>query len=431
MEINEQVKNYIIENGERVKLKTAEWKEIAEEIQELFNIELTSESVRKRYSRLTKNKTNYNGGIREISKLVDLTGLSKEEKANQEIVLKIMGYDPANWELLSMSMSNWQQHTKEQTTKELYAVKIRIKPKVEELTTDKVIQIANKVIAQEVKPIKLPLQPKNSSLKKDKLFLSPAVELHLGKLGWERETTGTNYNHQIAKDRFRKITEEEIKEQQFRGCDRCLMVIGNDFFNSEANNKTTAGTDQQNDSRYQKLFEIGVNLYKEKLINFKQYFNKIDVIFCPGNHARAMEFFLYDVLEAYFKEDDVINFSPNKKTTQDYVFGKTLLMFNHGDINYNRLIKSVVQEFAEDYGRTIHRYLILGHLHCKQKDEDEQIGLIIQRLSSCCENDEWHSRERYLAKPKYEFMIYDKENGLESIHTINFFKKKDPVRSRK
>ena len=52
-----------------------------------------------------------------------------------------------------MSFSNWQQHTKEQTTKELYAVKFKIKPKIKEITTTDYLQIAKEVFSKEIKPL--------------------------------------------------------------------------------------------------------------------------------------------------------------------------------------------------------------------------------------------------------------------------------------
>ena len=59
-----------------------------------------------------------------------------------------------------MSFSNWQSHTKEQTTKELYAVKFKIKPKSKELDPNEMLEIVDKVFSKKIKPINLPKKEK-------------------------------------------------------------------------------------------------------------------------------------------------------------------------------------------------------------------------------------------------------------------------------
>ena len=71
-------------------------------------------------------------------------------------MLQKLGYDPHEWELAMMSFSNWQQHTREQKTKELYAVKFRIKPRDKQLNPEEMLKIVDKVFSKKIKPINLP-----------------------------------------------------------------------------------------------------------------------------------------------------------------------------------------------------------------------------------------------------------------------------------
>lgn len=208
-----------------------------------------------------------------------------------------------------------------------------------------------------------------------------------------------------------------------------MLVVGGDFFNSESNSQTTSGTPQQNDTRYKKMFNIGLKLYLEGINALREHFNKVDVKICAGNHSRAMEFFLYIALSCCFREDNVVNFSDNYRDTQSYVFGNVGLFFNHGDPNQKRLISSIPAEFYEEYGKTKHRYLFLGHLH-KLEVINSENGLTVHRVPAICENDNWHYQNRFGIGniPQHEIIVFDKNKGMLSNNFIYF---EDKEKSKK
>jgi hypothetical protein len=107
-----------------------------------------------------------------------------------------MGYNPNEWEIIFMTFSNWQQHTKEQTTKELYAVKFKMKPATKELVLEDYVNVAKEVFSKEIKPLKLPKKEQQKGLNDELLIECPGIELHLGKLGWYGET-GENYDFEL------------------------------------------------------------------------------------------------------------------------------------------------------------------------------------------------------------------------------------------
>lgn len=148
------LEDLIKELGAEVKQGTKTWQDVADIINDRLNLNLSSEAVRKRYKRLANITTNtvnngneyetrYGDGTVEAQKIVNL---SPKEKASPDRVLEILGYDPYEWELVMMSFSNWQQHTKEQNTKELYAVKFKIKPKTKELNPNEMLDIIDNVL---------------------------------------------------------------------------------------------------------------------------------------------------------------------------------------------------------------------------------------------------------------------------------------------
>jgi hypothetical protein len=427
------VKSLIKELGRRVKLGQSTWQEAANEFNQQMGAALTKEAIRKRYANLKDDtifdntdtnreyETLYGDGTVEAQKIVNL---SREEKASPDIVLKKIGYNPEEWELVLMSFSNWQQHTKEQTTKELYAVKFKMKPKLKEITTTDYLEVAKEVFSKEIKPIKLPPKKQVKGLNDDLLLECSGIELHLGKLGWYGET-GENYDHKIASERFNEIIREIIATQDITKVGNLFMSIGNDFFNTDTiTYTTTKGTPQQNDVRWKKMFSLGLELYKSALIELRKHFNKIDLNLVGGNHDEMSSFYLYIALQSYFNNDNVINFSDDLKLTQCYQFGKCAIFTNHGDKNLKRLIKSIPAEFYQEWGQSLYRELHLGHLH-KEVVVDDESGLITRRIGSPSGTDEWHYSERYVgATPRHQLFLWHKENGLVMSRYITFEPKK-------
>ena len=159
-------------------------------------------------------------------------------------------------------------------------------------------------------------------------------------------------------------------------------------------------------------------MYVQALLTLRGLFNKVDVMLCAGNHARAMETFLYMALEQRFVDDDVVHFIENYRLTQVYQFGKCAIFYNHGDANLKQTIASIPAEFAEVWGTHPYRELHLGHLH-KEVTVDENGGMITRRIGSPCGTDAWHYSNRFVgAIKKHQIFIWDKNSGLRDLHYI-------------
>lgn len=434
------------ELGDKVKRAELTWNEAAEEYNRRTGERLIPMTFRKRYERkcdVIERTTNarprnnkkeqpistgeyetiYGDGTIEAQKIVNL---SPSEKANADLVLKKLGYDPVEWEMVMMTFANWQMHTKEQTTKELYSVKFRIKPRIKTATNEDYIQLAIDNAKENIKPLKLEKVKKKTNVDNDLIIEAPAMELHLGKMSHYLET-GENYDYKIATERFSDIINEIITMQDITKAGTLFLSIGNDFFNTDTPTYTTTkGTPQNNDLRWQKMYLTGLKLYTEALNELRKHFNKIDVGLVVGNHDQQTSFHLFIALMQYFRNEGTINFIEDFKKTQCYKFGKCAIFTNHGETNLKRLMKSIPAEFYEEWGTSLYRELHLGHLH-KEVVVDDESGMITRRVGSPSGTDEWHYNERFVGSlQKYQVFIWNKEQGLKAIHYINF----DPVKKK-
>ena len=429
------MKDDILELGSRVKNGELTWEQAKNQINKKYNLNLSSEAIRGRYRTLQKKsyvemkesikeyQTQYNDNTIEAHKVVIY---SKEIFGDKKKLLKYLGYDPNEWEFVYVTTSTWEQHTKEQNTKQLYSVKYKVKPILNNtLTLEEAIEIAKNEFKKHIKPVNLPKRPKIDKLNDEKMLEIPGIELHLGKMAWNGDT-GEDYDKNIAQDRFYKALEEIVYQQENEKCGKCLLCLGNDFFNSDTVNATTTkGTPQSNDLRWKKMFLLGLQMYKDMLITLRDKFNEIEVRLVSGNHDEMASFYLYMALSQYFSEDNIIKFSDNYKKVQCCVFGNNLIAFTHGESNLKRLIKSIPIEFYKEWGNTIYKELHLGHLH-KEMVVDDESGIITRRIGSPTGTDNWHYDERFIGSTqKIQTFVWHKQNGLTSIYYINFEKGKE------
>ena len=133
------------------------WRQVADTINAEFGENISSNAIRKRYYvRIRKvpesesnmnTKVDYNGeyetryadGVIEAQKIVEY---NKEIFGDKKKMLEYLGYNPNEWEFVFFTTSVWMQHTKEQTTKQLYAVKFKLKPLISTLSLDKAVEAA-------------------------------------------------------------------------------------------------------------------------------------------------------------------------------------------------------------------------------------------------------------------------------------------------
>ena len=408
------------------------WQKIAKELNETLGVDTPVNTWKTRFRSIESSSGGkidiqdndyvvYGDGTIEARVIVNLT---PEDKQSPEKVLAKMGYDIRNWKLEKLEVSTWQQHTKDQTTKELYACKARLKPREQELDMEQcLLEIKNEITG--IEPIKFTKTKEIKGLDNDKLLEDPPKELHFGKLSCKMNT-GENYDYKIASDRFRNIVEQTCEFQEQEQCGKMLISIGGDFFNSDNEaDTTTKGTQQHGDIRGNKMFVEGVKLWVEALKTYRDKFNRIDVQFVPGNHDSNNAFRLFVVLMYAFADDDKINFIDSYKSVQCYTFGECFIATTHGSKNVNRTIDSIVAEFPKEYGNTKFREIHFGHLHSEQELK-ERVGIIPRRLSAPTGKDEWEYDERFNRTiQKHVLFVWNANTGVESIKMIPFERELD------
>lgn len=310
------------------------------------------------------------------------------------------------------------------TNKQFY-IKVRLKKRIDFTSTQKFRRELIDEIKNFSPNVKSIPRPKENS---GNLLEVNMPDLHLGKMSWAEETGFKDYDLKIAVSRywsaFDFLVGKAVKENVI---DQIVFVVGNDLFNSDNNHPypmTTKGTPQQDDSRWQKVFRIGRRLIIESIVKL-EVIAPVEVKVVPGNHDFQKSFYLGDVLEVKFENDENVVIDNSPKTRKYFTWGKCLLGFTHGnsrDEGEQRMVNNMHHEVkgASDY---LYKEWHCGDIHhykeVRQKGTKKNIdkyaedidGVVIKYLRTLFFNDEWEAKKGFISQKGAHCFIWNKDNG--------------------
>lgn len=269
------------------------------------------------------------------------------------------------------------------------------------------------------------------------LLLLDIPDLHLSRLSYGKET-GDNYDIKIAEKRFATAMSEFREEINFeitrRSVEKILFIVGNDFFNynhAKPFPQTSNGTPQESDVRFQKMFNVGSNLVI-KQIELASEIAPVEILIIPGNHDEEIVFYLGEVINAWFRNNENITVVISPTMRKYSQFGKNMFGFSHGKYErFDRLFANMAFEEMKMWSNTTHKYFYTGHLHHKETKlvlADREIvlvkypkpqtlvtedfnGIMFDRLASLSSNDYYESSRGYVHIKLAEAFLFDKKLG--------------------
>lgn len=253
-----------------------------------------------------------------------------------------------------------------------------------------------------------------------------AFDLHWGKLAWAEET-GDNYDTKIAKTRFFDAIDKLLARASSFNIERIVFPIGNDFFNSDYSHpysRTTAGTPQEEDLRWQKTFREGRKLLFEGIERLRQ-FAPVDVVVVPGNHDFERSFYLGDSLEGWYSHVQDVTVNNDASTRKYYKYGECLIGYTHGDNEkVADLPMLMAVEKSKEWAETKYREFHLGHFHSKKEikyqSTKETAGVVLRWMRSLSGTDSWHAKKGYKgAIQSAEAFVWKKDEGIVGNFAVN------------
>lgn len=380
---------------------------------------------------------------------IDIENDTKEEvrkkiinKISDDVfLLEYMGFNPGRFEVQKYTTGSWTTPVKEEDENGKKIAKIILNEKFNVVIarkknpslyfTKKECEdwLDNFLKERAISPYDLfeGNETKTEGLDNNLMMVCPGPELHLGKLGSESDYE--NFSTKQAMYRLKVLSTELVEYQKKMQASQILLGVGNDFYNSDTvDDKTTAGTPQNNDTRFKEVYLWGKVGYLSMIETFKNYFDKVIIKGNPGNHDEKSSFSLFtNIYDLYNMTNDPkveVNLTyKDMHFSTCYEFGNNLIIFSHGkspegknlkDVDLARTVKNY---FPEEYRRNKNVYVFAGHLHQDSETKIENVTVI--RTASLSGVDSWHAANAYVG-PREGHSVYliDKEKGYIGKHNI-------------
>lgn len=390
-------------NSEKISKELKEKSELEKELQTL-RLENENYKQIKSFKEVNEIKSD---GTYSSEKLIGIE--NEEELKDEKFLLKVHGYDSKNWTIVSARNSIWNAQLKGGKVTKLYASKINVKPKINDISIEEMKEWFSNFDRKN----KTLIYRDYKNITDNLLFELPLVDLHYGKKGYSIDI-GKESNSDLTEYNFFNVIEDYKNRIKDKNISRIVFPIGNDMFNSDTTDgSTTKGTKQDNDMRWKEMFKKGSEMIIEGIQRLSQI-APVDIIYVEGNHDTMTSFYLLMVLQAYFKNDDDINVSQDVKTRQYYQWGKCLIGYAHGDCEKNRIGKLMQIEVPKMWGETLFREWHLAHLHHESAKEDG--GMVIRHLPTIMGSDAWHYKSGWVGQlQRCQAFMWDKNKGLIDI----------------
>lgn len=359
--------------------------------------------------------------------------LTEEEAASPVKIMEKMGFDPFLWEVVTCKITDggWDVTLKITNSEEgefglkktsvpqtvrnrKYSVVLTVKPLGNKLTFPQILDAF-----KELKPLKPSKQEyKDISPSEGLLFELPMMDFHLGKLSWLEET-GQDYDLKIAEKLWRNVILDLIsKAIKFGSIEKIVFPIGQDFFHFDTpRGTTTAGTQLDTDTRWQKMFRKGVELLVWAIEELAKI-APVEVMWIPGNHDQMLSYAAVIGLYQRYSESQNVTVNTLATPRKYILFGKNLIGYSHGDKEGKRLQGLMQIEAPDLWGKSIFREFHIGHLHTEMTVTNN--GIIFRQISSITASDAWHGENGFLGSTRQaQAFIWDKEFGLQAILNSN------------
>ena len=345
--------------------------------------------------------------------------LSDDEATSPTSVMKKCGFDPLLWEVVTCRLvsGSWDVTIKNADgegvlhTNRKYSVTLTVKPLGSKLTLPQVLEAF-----KDLPPVKV---TKYNRKKGNALLELPIMDFHLGKLAWGEETGQDDFDLKIAEALWRETVADLLsKSVQFCDPEYILFPIGQDFFHFDTpKTTTTAGTQLDSDTRWQKMFTKGVELLVWAIEQCRAI-APVKVMWIPGNHDQMLSYAAtVGLAQRYSECEDVdVDLSPSRR--KYHLYGLNLIGFAHGEDEGKRIENLMQVEVPELWGASVWREMHMGHLH--SESVYSKGGVTFRRISSITSADAWHSEMGFLgATRQAQAFIWHKERGLLAILNSN------------
>ena len=259
-------------------------------------------------------------------------------------------------------------------------------------------------------PVKVPKMV-DEDLLSAYVFGDPHIGLHC----WGDET-GNNFDLKIAERELYTAVDHLVEIAP--ASKRALVVSLGDFFHADnRNSTTTGGTPVDSDGRWSKVMSVGIRLMRRVIDRALTKHEHVTFIPEFGNHDFHSSILLGLCLSQFYENEPRVTIDTSPEKFHWYRFGQNLIGVTHGDtVKLNELGSIMACDRPVDWGETLYRYFLVGHVHHSQVKELH--GCIVETFRTLAPGDAWHRGKGYRSGRDMSCLVLHREFGQINRHTV-------------
>ena len=286
-----------------------------------------------------------------------------------------------------------------------FRVWVRLKPKAGPNVREEVDAMLAGAFAIR-KPVRIAKPKRNGN--PDILQAIAVADPHIGKLAWPAETGGQPWDTPISVETIHAGVAHLMSEGEGVG-ERAFCLLG-DYLHHDGKGMTTQGTPLDYDSRVPKLLRAGTELIFDLIAaSAEKVPTRVYVV--PGNHDQILTWALQELIRNEFRKHGGVMVDDRFTSTKFFSWGRCLIGLDHGDKGKKRLPNTMVTQCEAEWGQSIVREILTGHLHSKAAIETMG-GIVVRTMDSLSSPDKWHADEKFHAPRTIEAFRYDRGGML-------------------
>lgn len=280
---------------------------------------------------------------------------------------------------------------------------------------DQIREAVEELTAESITPAKPAKPPARAD--DDLLTVIPIGDPHVGMYAWAEET-GEDFDLSVARTDIEAAVQELVRSAPQSGT--CLIVNLGDFFHADdQRNVTPRGGNQLDvDTRYAKVIRTGVRILTAVVDMALRRHKRVILRNESGNHDPHSSLWLSIVMDAYYRDDPRVEVVMSPAPFWYHRHGQVLLGTTHGHSTKPKDLPGIMaSDKPEDWGATLHRTWIHGHIHTTTRHEFP--GCVVESFRTLAGKDFWHTQQGYRSGRDINALVFHVEHGEVARHRVD------------
>lgn len=250
-----------------------------------------------------------------------------------------------------------------------------------------------------------------------RLTVYPVGDHHFGMLSWKHET-GASYDLDIGAKLLADAMDGLIEVTPAGG--QAVIAILGDFFHYDGLEPVTPKGHNivDADSRYGKMVRVALRAVRRMIAKALGHHSQVHVIVEIGNHDQSIAVFLAEALSIFYELDERITVDTSPAHYHYYRFGSVLIGTFHGNgVGMERLPLIMANDRPKDWGETLHRMWLTGHIHTRVAQDYP--GCTVESFRILPPTDAWAAHGGYRTIRDMKALVIHPDYGEVARYSVN------------